>query len=404
MKIVEINVVPYGSTGMIANEINKICLENGNISYFCYSWTKKRRNKVRNNEMLIGTFFGKFFHMILSKIFGNELVYSYFDTLTFIKKLKKINPDIVHLHILHSWYLNIPMLFKYFYENDIKIVWTFHDCWAFTGHCPHFEMAKCLKWKHKCYKCPVYKEYPKSFFDNSKKMYDFKKKWFTFLKKENLYIVTPSKWLSSYVNDSFMSKYSNVVINNGIDLSVFKSVDSDFKTKHNCLNKIVLLGVSLDWGKRKGLDIFIKLASDLPSDFQIVLVGTTKKIDKLLPNNIISIHKTHNRNELVEIYSAADIFINPTREDTFPTVNIESIACGTPVITFRTGGSPEIINEKCGIVVEKDNYLSLKENILKSRNLKNKLSNNCINESKKFDAKLKYMEYYNLFMKFYKNN
>lgn len=400
MKVVEINVVPYGSTGMIANEIKKICIDEKNCdSYFCYSWTKKRKRKVKENELLIGTFFGKVSHMILSRITGNELSYSYIDTLLFIKKLKKINPDVVHLHILHSWYINVPLLFKYFYENDIKVVWTFHDCWAFTGHCPHFEMANCFKWKLNCNNCPIYNEYPMSFFDNSEKMYNFKKKWFTYLKKENLYVVTPSKWLANYASNSFMKKYSINVINNGIDLNVFRPLVSDFRNRYNCQNKIIVLGVALDWGKRKGLDIFINLSKDLSPKYQIVLVGTTDKIDQSLPSNIISIHKTQNREELVKIYSAADVFVNPTREDTFPTVNIESIACGTPVIAFNTGGCPEIINEKCGFIVEKNNYNELKNCIENNKDIKNKFTNNCVEEAKQFDAKLKYLEYYNFFKK-----
>ena len=289
------------------------------------------------------------------------------------------------------------MLFKYFYENDIKVIWTFHDCWAFTGHCPHFEMSNCFKWKLKCKNCPIYKEYPMSYFDNSEKMYKLKKQWFTYLKRENLYIVTPSKWLANYANNSFMKKYSISVINNGIDLNVFKPLDSDFRVRYNCQNRIIILGVALDWGKRKGLDIFINLSKELSKKFQIVLVGTTDKIDQILPSNIISIHKTQNREELAKIYSSADVFVNPTREDTFPTVNIESIACGTPVIAFNTGGCPEIINEKCGFIIEKNNYNELKKCIENNVNIKKKFSENCLKEAVKFDAKYKYLEYYKLF-------
>lgn len=394
MTIVEINAVPYGSTGMIAKGITDIC-SNKHKAYFCYSWTKKRRKNVKNNEILIGSFFGKSLHMFFSKITGKELSFSYIDTLFFLKKLDKIKPDIIHLHIMHSWFLNIPLLFKYIKKNNIKVVWTFHDCWAFTGHCPHFEMANCFKWMNQCYKCPKYLEYPNSYFDNSKKMYKFKKKWFTYL--DDVTIVTPSKWLKQYTENSFFKKYKIKVINNGIDLNKFKYKNSDFRKNINCDNKIILLGVALDWGERKGLDVFIKLSNDLPDNYQIVLVGTTKKIDKFLPKNIISIHKTSNQEELVKIYSAADLFINPTREDTFPTVNIEAISCGLPVITFNTGGSPEIIDKNCGIVVEKDNYTALKSAILKEANRKKKSFNSCIKRAKKYDMKDKFKEYVELF-------
>ena len=212
-------------------------------------------------------------------------------------------------------------------------------------------------------------------------------------------IVAPSKWLAELVKKSFLKKYNVLVINNGIDLDVFKPIENvSFKKKHNCLNKTLLLGVSYAWNQKKGLDIFIRLSQELDSKFQIVLVGTDKKVDKLLPKNIISIHRTTSKEELVDIYNSADIFINPTREEVFGLVNVEAIACGTPVITFNTGGCPEIINDKCGSIVKKNNYEELKNRILElSKN--NIKSENCINEAKKFNSYNKYNEYVELFKK-----
>ena len=228
----------------------------------------------------------------------------------------------------------------------------------------------------------------------AKKMYTFKKKWFTYL--DDLTLITPSKWLKKYVEQSYLGKYNIKIINNGIDLNIFKPYKSNFRKKYNCEDKYILLGVALDWGIKKGLNEFIKLSKDLPSEYQIILVGTTKIIDQQLPKNIISIHKTESKKELAEIYSSADIFINPTFEDNFPTVNLEALACGLPVMTYETGGSPEMLNENCGIVVEKGNYNELKKQILSISKHK-LLSKNCIMQAKKYDYNKKCFEYIKLF-------
>ena len=395
MKIVEINSVPYGSTGTIANGIAKVANNYGNDTYFCFSWTKYRKKITKENEMMIGGFFSKLIHIILARFTGLECMFSFFSTQRFIKKLKQINPDVIHIHNLHCWYINVPLLFKYLKKSRVKVVWTLHDCWSITGHCPHFEIEQCFKWKKQCKKCKRYKEYPNCIFDNSKMMYKIKKKNFTSL--DSATIITPSNWLANYIKQSYLNKYNVCVINNGIDLNIFKKVQSDFKKIHKIENKFMLLGVAYEWNYKKGIDIIIRLAKDLSDDYAIVLVGTDDKVDKDLPKNIISIHRTNCKEDLVKIYSAADLFINPTREDTFPTVNIESLACGTPVITFKTGGSPEMLNNKCGVVIEKNNYYSFKNNIenIKSNNPFNQ--NNCIKQSKKYDMNDKFKEYVDLF-------
>ena len=258
---------------------------------------------------------------------------SYFATRKLIKIIKNFNPDIIHLHNLHNAYINIPLLLKYIKVNNIPTVWTLHDCWSFTGHCPHFMYEKCVKWKSGCYNCPRYKEYPKSFLDNSKTMFKLKKKWF--LDIPNLTIVTPSIWLKNMVKESYLKDYNCQVINNGINIEVFKPIESNFRKDYNIRDNVkMLLGVSIGWNTRKGLDVFIELAKQLDSSYQIVLVGTNENIDKQLPSNIISIHRTNNQTELAKIYTAADLFINPTREDTYPTVNMEAIAV-SQVITLN---------------------------------------------------------------------
>lgn len=289
--------------------------------------------------------------------------FSYFKTLSFLKKVKKYSPDIIHLHNIHGSYLNLKLLFKFIKKNNIRVIWTLHDCWSFTGHCPYFDMINCEKWKKGCYNCPAYKNYPKSYMDNSKINYRFKKRIFSGVDK--MTIVTPSKWLGNLAKQSFLEEYQFKVINNGIDLNIFKPTESDFRQKYHCEGKFVLLGVAFGWGPRKGIDVFVDLAKRLDDRFQIILVGTNEKTDKILPDNIISIHRTNNQKELAEIYSAADLFINPTREENYPTVNMESLACGTPVLTFDTGGCAEIPDESCGMVVAKDDIDSLYNEIIR---------------------------------------
>ncbi len=394
MNIVEINVCDYGSTGKIMLQIARRAEEKGHNAFtFSRKWIKQS-TPVKGH-----TYFGYFvenaFHHILSEITGFSECFSYFGTLKLIRQLKKIKPDIIHLHNLHGWYINLPLLFKYIKKENIKTIWTLHDCWAFTGHCAYFDICGCEKWQSGCKKCSQYKNYPKSWLDNSGFMYSIKKKCFTGV--SDMTIITPSNWLSGLVKRSFLKEYPVKVINNGIDLSVFKPTESDFRQKHGLENKFVLLGIAFGWGKRKGLDVFIELSKRLDDNFRIILVGTDDEIDKLLPDNIISIYRTHNQAELAEIYSAADLFVNPTREDNYPTVNMESVACGTPVLTFNTGGSPEMLDETCGIVVERDDVDDMYLQIMKIFSERNYSAENCLKKAAEFNMRDKFDQYVSLY-------
>lgn len=399
MKIFFLNAVPYGSTGNIVKGISKVAKNEGHATLKYFSWTKNYK-KSDNSDTRVGKFLGKFLHINMSKITGNNGCYSKHETKRIIKEIEKFKPDIINLHILHSWYVNLPLLFEYLKKTDIKIVWTFHDCWAFTGQCPYFDIAKCDKWKNGCYECPQYKLYPMAYVDKTKKMYKLKKEWFTGI--ENMTIVTPSKWLASLIPESFMKEYSVKVINNGIDLEIFKLTESNFREKYGIAEKKIVLGVAFDWGKRKGLDVFCELAKRLPDNYQIVLVGTDDNIDKELPSNIISIHRTSSQRELAEIYSASDVFANPTREDNFPTVNMEALACGTPIVTFKTGGSPEILDETCGTVVDVDDIDSFEREIFRICEDKPYSCEACVARAQKFNRNDKFKEYVELFDKIIK--
>lgn len=396
MKIVSINSLPNGSTGKIMNEIADMAEKNGFDTYcFWGSWYSEIKEKAEKRSC-----FGSSIENKISGAFsiltGLQNFGSIIGTISLINKINKIDPDIIHLHNLHLWTINIPLLFKYIKKHNIKTVWTLHDCWAFTGHCPHFDMIGCDKWKTGCYGCPQYKEYPKSLFDNSKYMYRLKKKWFTDIK--DMTIVTPSEWLASLVKESYLKDYPVKVINNGIDLNVFKPTESDFRKKYALENKYIVLGVAFGWGRRKGLDVFVELARRLDKEkYKVVLVGTDDNVDKLLPENIISIHRTQNQTELAKIYSAADVFANPTREENYPTVNMEALACGTPVVTFNTGGSPEMLDETCGAAVAKNDIDAMYNEIIRICEKKPYSLEACIKKAKGFDKNEKFGEYIRLY-------
>ena len=397
MNIVQINGGTVGSTGKIMLGISTVCTDEKQRT-LCAAPEVPSGNKIGQNYYIIQNNNHRKINVLFDRITGRHNMHSKIATEKLLKVISGFKPDIIQLHNLHEAYINLPMLFKYIKKHNIKTVWTLHDCWAFTGHCPHFDIVGCDKWKTGCYDCPQYKDYPKSFFDNSKYMYRLKKKWFTGVK--NMTIVTPSEWLAGLVKESYLKDYPVKVINNGIDLNVFKPTESDFREKYGCENKYIVLGVAFGWGKRKGLDVFIELEKRLDKEkYKIVLVGTDDSVDKLLPENIISIHRTQNQTELAEIYTAADVFANPTREENYPTVNMESVACGTPVVTFNTGGSPEMLDETCGAVAEKDDTDAMYNEIIRICETKPYSEEACLKKANGFDAWRKFENYVQLYRK-----
>lgn len=366
MRIVQINGGAKGSTGKIMMGIAEVARAQGHEVMCASPITTTNRDAGEGcGYYRIGTFNSRRVNVALARITGFNGCFAWVETHKLLKAIDEFKPDIIHLHNLHDSYINLPMLFSYIKKHNVPTVWTLHDCWAFTGQCPYFTIVKCEKWKTGCHNCPQYKEYPTSLYDNTKRMWDLKKKWFTGV--ENMTIVTPSKWLAELAKKSYLKGYPIEVINNGIDLDVFKPTPSNFRERYGILaEKHIVLGVSFAWGYRKGLDCFVEMAEKLDGQYQIVLIGTDDENDKNLPQNIISIHRTQNQKELAEIYSAADVFAMPTREENYPTVNMEAIACGTPVVTFRTGGSPEMLNEEVGRVVPADDVNEMMSEIRKT--------------------------------------
>lgn len=390
MKVALINsVCGIGSTGKICVGISKILFQKNvdNRIYYTSGVSRYPLSVKYSHDWYIKL------QAVKSKIIGNYGFNSRIATYRLISLLKKYNPDIVHIHNIHGHDCNFEMLLRYLKENNMKVVWTFHDCWPFTGYCTYFTIAGCNKWKTGCSCCPEYKK-SSWFFDKSSLNYNLKKDSFSGM---DLTVVTPSEWLAELVQESFLKHSRIKVINNGIDLETFKPTISQFRKQYNCEDKYIILGVSFEWEKRKGLDIFIELAQILPDSFQIVLVGTNSVIDKQLPNNIISIHRTNTQVELAKIYSAADLLINPTREENFPTVNIESLACGTPVLTFATGGSAEIIDSSCGIAVETGNFDKLLNTIFEIQQNKPFTETSCLDRAQKYSRHDKFEEYYALY-------
>ena len=359
IRVASVNLGFHGSTGTIMRGL-KMKAEAQGIPYQIAAPAEK--GEIEDSDMI--RFCGlktKRCSTIACGLSGLDGCFAWLSTLQYLWKLKRFQPDILHLHNLHYGYINLPLLFRFIKRNHIAVIWTLHDCWSFTGHCPHFAYEQCEKWKSGCSECPRYKEYPRTIFDNSKFMWKRKKRWFT--GAPNMTIVTPSKWLGDMVSHSFLQNYPRQVIHNGIDLSVFHPVESNFRAERGLLHKKVVLGVAFAWYDKKGLDVFLALAQRLGEEYAVVLVGVDDYVAPLLPDNIFAIRRTKNREELAEIYSSADVFVNPTREDTFPTVNIEANACGTPVVTFRIGGSPECISAESGSVVECDDIDALESEI-----------------------------------------
>ena len=390
MKIVQINTTcGVGSTGKICTGISQLLTENFIENYILYSnMTNGYKLGIPcSNAQYIKT------QAIKSKLFGGYGFYSKQATQKIIKELERIQPDIIHIHNIHGHDCNIELLFKYFKEKRIKLIWTFHDCWAFTGYCTYFTVSNCNKWQNNCYRC-IQKNQYSWIFDKSEKLFDKKKILFSGL---DLTIVTPSNWLADIVKKSFLKDYPIKVIHNGIDTCLFKPYPSDFRDKYNIDNKKIILGVSFEWSNRKGLDVFEYLATKISDDYQIVLVGTNNKIKNNISDKIIAINYTKNQKELAEIYASANVFVNPTREDNFPTVNIEALACGTPVLTFKTGGSPEMLDKTCGSVVECDDIDALEEEIIRICSDKPYSKEACINKAREFDKNERFKEYLKLY-------
>ncbi|WP_293956166.1 MULTISPECIES: glycosyltransferase [unclassified Sphingobacterium] len=390
----ELNV---GSVGRIAEQIGEVILAEGGESFIAYG----RESKPSKSFIYkIGNKLNVLYHVLYTRITDRHGFASKHATRRLIRKIKQVKPDLIQLQHVHGYFIHIGLLFEYLKESKIPVVWTFHDCWSFTGHCAYYEYTGCEKWKLQCFECPLINTYPKSIIDNSE--WNFKRKRELFTSVENLTIVPVSNWLGQEVNKSFLRDKRVNVIRNGIDLEMFKpSYSSALIEKHGLRSKYVILGVANPWSERKGLQYFIDLSVNLGTEFQIVLIGLNDQQLKKLPSNIIGLKPTERVEELAEYYSLADVFVNPTLEEALGMTNIEAQACGTPVVTFRSGGAPETISESTGIIVEKGDTSQLLQAILEVKKKgKDYYSKACVKRAEEFFNKV---NCFNKYIKLYKD-
>lgn len=385
------------STGNIMLNIAKKTRERGHEAYTISKKTKMSLDQKRQDPLhtYIGTRTEHTIHRYFSWITDLQDYGSVISTYELIRKIEKIKPDIIHLHDIVGWYVNIGILFKFLKKYNKPVVWTFHDCWAFTGRCIYFDTANCDRWKTGCGNCPQINYMPKSwYFDLSAHNWHRKNRLFNSI--ENMTIVCPSTWLKELTGKSFLSRHKCLTINNGINLKTFKPTTGNTYNKLKSLKKKIILGVASTWSTRKGLNNFITLANSIPDDHHIVLVGISA--EEIGNSKIIAYKRTTNQQELAEIYTAADVFANPTMEENFPTVNLEALACGTPIVTYRTGGSPESVDERTGFVVEQGNLEQMLDAIQHiTKNGKEYYFNACIEKSKNYDMNERFNDYVNLY-------
>lgn len=355
-KLLQINPVlrVNTSTGRIMQEIGEFAMRNGWESYIAYSRGRDGIKPCKSKLIPVGSRWSVAWHGIMTRLFDRHGLSSDCATKAFIRQIEKISPDIIHIHNIHGYFLNYRILFDYLSRSGIPVVWTVHDCWLYTGHCYYYSYINCNRWQTGCGRCSQKHKFPASLlFDRSALNYQDKKAAFTLVPKNKLTVVPVSDWIKDEMRQSFFNGYDFRVIHNGIDTSVFDICHADaVREKYSLHTTYIILGVASIWSEEKGLNDFIRLAGMLNDNETIVLVGVGKDIQNRLPKNIIGIGRTENIRQLAELYSAATVFVNLTWQDNYPTVNLESIACGTPVVSYRTGGSVEAVTEHTGFIVE----------------------------------------------------
>jgi len=395
MKVLQINTtVNFSSIGRIAEDIGKVLMKNGHQSYIAFG----RGNRPSASELIrIGNKVDVYLHVLQTRLFDNHGIASVSATKKLIQEIEKINPDVIGLHNLTGYYINIEILFDYLNARQIPVLWTLFDCWAITGHCTYFDVIGCEKWKIQCNHCPNLNDYPLTWCDNSKRNFRIKKELFT--KNKNLHLLVNSNWLEAYVKQSFLKDIPVHVTPSAIDIEVFKCQESNILNEYGLNGKKVLLGCASDWVERKGLKDLVQLSQIVGNEYRVVVIGVTKKQQANLPESVTGIQRTENINQLAAWYSSAFAFVNPTYQDNFPTTNLEALSCGTPVVTYNTGGSPEAIDQHTGRVVEKGDVQGLASAIddlsLVDRNV---LRQNCRDRAEKlYDKNKQFMEYLNIF-------
>ena len=347
IRVFQINTVyGFGSTGRIVEGIKQVAEARGHFSYVAYG----RGDSTAANTERFGSAADRYAHALWTRLTDRTAFFSSRNTRRIIQRINEWQPDVVHLHNLHGYYLNIELLLGFLARYGRPVVLTLHDCWTFTGHCPYFDAQQCDRWITGCQHCPEKSNYPASWLiDSSARNYRDKRRLFAAL--PDLTLVAPSQWMARQVSRSFVGGRRIVVIPNGIDLAAFRPTDSAFRQEYGLEGKTIVLGVAGRWTQRKGFRDYLELRNMLGESYVIVLVGVSSRQLQALPQHVIGIRRTASIDELAAIYTAADVFVNMTYEETFGMVNIEALACGTPVITYPSGGIAENLSETCGVVV-----------------------------------------------------
>ena len=395
MKVFQINsVCGIRSTGRICTDLAELLEERGHQCKIAYG-REKVPEKYQKYAVEIGSKVSTYSHAKRARLFDCAGFGSKRATKRLIKQIIDFNPDIIHLHNLHGYYIHVGELFKFLKNYNRPVLWSFYDCWSFTGHCAHFDFNGCDKWKTDCAQCKHKSEYPKSLVIRAKRNYQKKKSLFTNVPK--LRLIVPSKWMASMVAQSYMQDYPVSLLPNCIDLTSFSLQESDFKEKNGLIDKFVVLGVSSFWNKLKGLEFFNRLADELDEDkYKVVLVGKGEESE--ISNKILHIPATNNIKQLCEIYTMADVFVNPTLQETQGLTTVESFACGTPAIVFKAGGAPECVDNTCGITIEKGDYKGLIESVKKMQSGEIRFNSaDCIKVANKYDAKQLYQNFISLY-------
>ncbi len=360
LRLLQVNVTAnWGSTGKIAEQIGQCAQAHGWDSYIAYG---RMMNPSKNKLVFVGDRWSVLEHYTEGKILDNEGLASRRATRKFLKQIDEIKPDVVHLHNLHDHYMNYRLLFRYLAEKNIPVVWTQHDQWATTGHCT-YNICGCERWKTECCDCPMSKWYS---LDRSQRNFRLKKQLMAAM--PSLTIVPVSEWLADNIRQSHLKNRRIEVIHNGIDIHTFSPQPTTAHERYGISKeKKIVLGVAAVWDERKGLNDFLALAQRLPKEeYAIVIVGKRMEEVHPLENScqLVFVDSTQNALELAQLYSSASVFVNPTYQDNYPTTNLEAMACGTPVVTYRTGGSPESVDEQTGRVVEQGDVLGLEQTVM----------------------------------------
>lgn len=394
LKILQINTVcGSGSVGRIAVDIYHTLEKNGDKGMIAYG---RRKAPEGIRAFRFGSPLDMGVHVLSTFFRGEHGFASGRQTKRLIGRIRRWNPDVIHLQNIHGFVLQVEILFAYLKEAGKPVVWTLHDCWPYTGHCAFYDYTACEGWKTGCRECREYKRtYPYALFRNHT-IQNYERKRAAFTGVADLTVVVPSRWLAGEVRQSFLKEYPVQVIPNGIDRKCFRPVKSLLRQRLGLDGRFVILGVANVWERRKGLEYFVKLSEKLSEEYKVVLIGLSKKQIKSLPENIIGLERTSGPEELAEYYSMADVFVNATLEDNFPTTNLEALACGTPVITFNTGGSPESVDESCGRVVPKGDTEALIKAIRQEREVP-KQSENCLKRAERYEKYGRFQEYVELY-------